>query len=76
MINKDAAEGGPMRVLVHRDACCGAGQCVLTAPEVFAQRESDATVVLLREQPPPRLHRAVEAAADLCPNSVIEVRPE
>lgn len=64
-----------MRILVHLDACCGAGQCVLTAPEVFDQRESDATVVLLRVEPPPRLHSAVEAAADLCPNSVIEVLP-
>lgn len=64
-----------MRILVHLDACCGAGQCVLTAPDVFAQRESDATVVLLQAQPPPKLHQAVELAADLCPNSVIEVLP-
>lgn len=65
-----------MRILIHHDACCGAGQCVLTAPEVFGQSESDGTVVLLRETPPPRLHRAAEQAADLCPNSVIEVLTE
>jgi ferredoxin len=65
-----------MRITVDREACCGAGQCALTAPEVFAQHESDATVVLLQAEPPPRLHREVRAAADLCPNSVIEVRAE
>ncbi|WP_042375025.1 ferredoxin [Streptacidiphilus neutrinimicus] len=62
-----------MRIRVNRTACLGAGQCVLAAPLVFAQRDTDATIVLLDAQPPPALHEAVATAADVCPNAVIEV---
>ncbi|MFE0378775.1 ferredoxin [Streptomyces inhibens] len=41
-----------MHVSVDQDKCCGAGQCVLLAPEVFDQREEDGTVVLLNPEPP------------------------
>jgi ferredoxin len=62
-----------VKVVVSPDRCQGAGLCALTAPEVFDQRESDGTVVLLDEKPPPALHDAVRRAAGLCPNSVIRV---
>ena len=41
-----------MRVAVDQDKCCGAGKCVLLAPEVFDQREDDGVVVLLDEALP------------------------
>ncbi|GAA0915578.1 hypothetical protein GCM10009574_018210 [Streptomyces asiaticus] len=30
-----------MKITVDEEKCCGAGQCVLIAPEVFDQREED-----------------------------------
>ena len=62
-----------MRVVVDVERCRGAGQCALTAPEVFDQDEQDGTVVVLADEPPPELHRAVEMAAQLCPNAVIRL---
>jgi ferredoxin len=62
-----------MKVVVDRERCRGAGQCALTAPEVFDQSEDDGTVVVLDEEPPPELHAAVVRAAGLCPNSVISL---
>lgn len=65
-----------MRIVVDRDRCRGAGQCALTAPAVFDQSEDDGTVLVLQEDPPPELHAAVRAAADLCPNAVISLVEE
>jgi ferredoxin len=62
-----------MRIVVDVQRCRGAGQCTLTAPEVFDQDEEDGTVIVLVDEPPPDLHQAVEAAAGLCPNSVIRL---
>ncbi|GAA4629756.1 ferredoxin [Actinoallomurus vinaceus] len=62
-----------MRVTVDQDKCCGAGNCVLLAPEVFDQREDDAIVVLLDERPAERLHAAVREASDVCPAGAIRL---
>ncbi len=62
-----------MRVTVDTDKCCGSGQCVLTAPEVFDQRDEDGIVVLLQAEPPTELHDQVRRAAAFCPASAIEV---
>ncbi|TDD22572.1 ferredoxin [Nonomuraea diastatica] len=56
-----------MKVTVDQDACTGSGQCVLSAPEVFDQRDSDGIVVLLNDGPDPRLHEKVREAARICP---------
>ncbi|GHF76831.1 ferredoxin [Amycolatopsis bartoniae] len=60
-----------MKVSVDADKCCGAGSCVLLAPDVFDQREEDGIVVLLDAEPPQELHDAVREAADVCPAAVI-----
>lgn len=60
-----------MHIAVDTGKCCGAGQCVLTAPEVFDQRSEDGTVVLLQSEPAAGLHEAVEEAALVCPASAI-----
>jgi ferredoxin len=62
-----------MKVRVDVDACVGAGQCVLAAPDVFDQRDEDGMVVLLLENPPVHLKAASEHAAVLCPALAIVV---
>jgi ferredoxin len=62
-----------MRIQVDRDRCCGSGNCVLTAPDVFDQSDDDGLVVLRRSDPPPGRDDAVRRAADLCPARAIEV---
>lgn len=62
-----------MKVVVDEAKCCGAGQCVLVAPEVFDQRDEDGIVVLLEPEPAEDLHPAVREAAAVCPAAAIEV---
>ncbi len=62
-----------MRVSVDQDKCCGAGTCVLLAPDVFDQRDSDGLVVLLNEAPAEELHDIVREAASVCPGVAITV---
>jgi ferredoxin len=65
-----------MRVIVDQEKCCGAGQCVLTAPEVFAQREEDRLVVLLQPSPDESLRGKVRDAVAACPKEVIQLDEE
>lgn len=63
-----------MEITLDIDKCCGAGQCVLAAPEVFDQRDEDGVVVLLQSSPPQDQLPAVREAAAVCPAAVISVR--
>jgi ferredoxin len=63
-----------MEISIDFDKCCGAGQCVLVAPDVFAQRDEDGVVVLLDADPPEDRHENVRQAAAVCPAAAIEVR--
>ncbi|MFF4753210.1 ferredoxin [Streptomyces sp. NPDC002514] len=65
-----------MRVSIDVEACVGAGQCVLAAPDVFDQRDEDGMVVLLLENPPASLEEATEQAALLCPALAIRTSDE
>jgi ferredoxin len=62
-----------MKVVVDQDRCVGSGQCVLTAPEVFDQRDEDGIVELLDEFPSAELHDDVRQAARVCPALAIEL---
>ncbi|MBJ7005675.1 MULTISPECIES: ferredoxin [Streptomyces] len=62
-----------MNIAIDFDRCCGAGQCVLAAPEVFDQRDDDGVVVLLDPHPPTEQEENVRQAAALCPAAVIKV---
>ena len=62
-----------MKVTVDQDSCVSSGQCVLTAPEVFDQRDDDGVVVLVSTNPRPELDQAVREAAKLCPALAITV---
>jgi ferredoxin len=62
-----------MRVTIDQDRCIGSGQCVLTAPDVFDQREDDGIVVLLDAEPSPGSHEDVRRAAGGCPALAIVI---
>ncbi|WP_326950787.1 ferredoxin [Amycolatopsis sp. NBC_00348] len=63
-----------MNITVDEEKCCGAGQCVLAAPDVFDQRDEDGIVILLDATPPPEQHAAVREAAAVCPAVAIDVQ--
>ncbi|MCQ8187840.1 ferredoxin [Streptomyces rugosispiralis] len=60
-----------MKVHVDEAKCCGAGQCVLIAPEVFDQRDEDGIVVLLTPEPAEDQRSDVREAAAVCPAAAI-----
>ena len=60
-----------MKVIIDQEKCVSAGQCVLSAPDVFDQREEDGTVVLLAENPADELADDVREAATICPARAI-----
>jgi ferredoxin len=62
-----------MKITVDEDKCCGAGQCVLIAPEVFDQGEDDGIVILLESSPAEDQHALVREAAAVCPAMAIEI---
>jgi len=62
-----------MRVTIDTERCIAAGQCVLSAPDVFDQSEDDGMVVLLNPSPPDELVADVKQAAALCPALAIMV---
>lgn len=62
-----------MRIGIDRDLCCGAGTCVLLAPDVFDQNDEDGTVILLDATPGDEQRAAVEKAAERCPTAVITI---
>jgi ferredoxin len=62
-----------MKVTIDTDKCIASGQCVLSAPDVFDQRDDDGLVILLNDNPPPQLADDVRQAAALCPALAIVV---
>ena len=60
-----------VKVTVDQDLCVGAGQCALTADDVFDQSDEDGTVVLLDATPPADRKADIEHAAALCPAAAI-----
>jgi ferredoxin len=65
-----------MRVKVDLDRCLGAGNCAMTAPEIFDQRDEDGLVSLLVDAPTAEQEEAVRQAALTCPAGAIDVIDE
>ncbi|MFF5703020.1 ferredoxin [Streptomyces sp. NPDC012794] len=62
-----------MRISVDQDVCIGAGQCVLTAPQVFTQ-DDDGFSEVLPGRADGHGSPLVREAARACPVSAITVR--
>lgn len=60
-----------MRITADQQRCIGAGQCVLSAPEVFDQDQDEGVVTLLQPRPPDDLHADVRRAVERCPSGAI-----
>jgi ferredoxin len=65
-----------MRIVADKDVCIGAGQCVLTNPELFDQDEDDAVVQILVEQVEGKDLDSARDAVDLCPSGALSVTEE
>lgn len=65
---------GGAKLVVERELCVGAGQCVLVAPEVFEQDDLDGRVVLLDPVPPEAADDpAVQEAVLRCPAGALSL---
>lgn len=64
-----------MKLTVEPDRCCGSGQCVVLAPDVFDQ-DDDGIVVLLEDEPAQPLHDKVRESAIICPAAAIKIVEE
>ncbi|MFE6051834.1 ferredoxin [Kitasatospora sp. NPDC056446] len=62
-----------LEITVEEHRCVASGQCAMTAPEVFDQRDEDGVVILLDARPPTTAHDGVRAAVALCPAAAIRV---
>ncbi|MEU7382882.1 ferredoxin [Streptomyces sp. NPDC088770] len=62
-----------MKVLIDQDTCVASGQCVLTAADVFDQRDEDGIAVLLDDTPPADRADDVRQAAAVCPARAIRL---
>jgi ferredoxin len=61
-----------MHIQVDRDVCVGAGNCVLTLPQVFDQ-DDEGIVDLLETDPPDSEGAMVGRAVRLCPSGAISI---
>ena len=62
-----------MEIRANRERCVSAGLCVMSAPEVFDQDESDGRVLLLARDLPPEQLNAVREAVSLCPATALSL---
>ncbi|MDY7086240.1 MAG: ferredoxin [Actinomycetota bacterium] len=63
-----------MKIHADTDRCVGAGQCVLTAPDIFDQ--DDEAIVIVLDQPGDAGRDLAQSAADRCPAGAISVDAE
>ncbi|MEK8141986.1 ferredoxin [Streptomyces sp. M10(2022)] len=62
-----------MNVHLDQDKCVASGQCVLSAPTVFDQRDEDGIAVLLTAEPAAEDTGDVQQAAMVCPALAIRI---
>jgi ferredoxin len=62
-----------MKIIVDTSKCVGAGQCVLTEPELFDQSEEDGTIIVLNETPEGELVKKAREAVHVCPSQALSL---
>lgn len=62
-----------MKIVIDARICIGAGNCVLLAPNVFDQRETDGIVTLLQANPSAAEQDTVRKAVHQCPSGAIRI---
>lgn len=66
--------GSPAIVITTDETrCCGSGNCALTAPDVFDQRDEDGVVTVLEPAPSPDQYERVRTAVERCPTSALGI---
>ena len=65
-----------MRIEADQGRCIGAGQCVLAAPALFDQHESDGVVEVLEPNPGGGDEPAARVAVDMCPAAAISLHQD
>ncbi|WP_068432426.1 ferredoxin [Piscicoccus intestinalis] len=63
-----------MRIEADTEVCIGAGQCVMTAPELFDQSDDDGVVIVLEPEPGPEFATQAREAVGLCPSGALRLR--
>ncbi|MFF0146813.1 ferredoxin [Amycolatopsis sulphurea] len=63
-----------MKIIADTGKCVGAGQCVLTEPELFDQSEEDGTVVVLNDTPEGELIEKAREAVNVCPSQALSLQ--
>jgi ferredoxin len=63
-----------MKIIADTGRCVGAGQCVLTEPELFDQSEDEGTVVVLNGTPEGELVGKAREAVHLCPSQALSLQ--
>lgn len=59
-----------LHITANTAVCIGAGQCVMTAPDLFDQ-EDHGTVIVLEDEVPEDQRALVREASYLCPSRAI-----
>jgi ferredoxin len=65
-----------MRVIAQIQKCIASGNCALTCPQVFEQRDEDGVVHVVDEHPSLALLARIRQVVDLCPAQVFRVENE
>ncbi|NBH10124.1 MULTISPECIES: ferredoxin [Amycolatopsis] len=63
-----------MKIIADTGKCVGAGQCVLTEPELFDQSEDDGTVIVLNATPEGELVEKAREAVHVCPSQALSLQ--
>ena len=65
-----------MRLFVDRERCIGAAQCVLAAPGMFDQSDTDGRVILLAAATDGPLPEVARTAVHRCPSGALSLAGE
>ncbi|GAA3539489.1 ferredoxin [Amycolatopsis ultiminotia] len=63
-----------MKIIADTGKCVGAGQCVLTEPDLFDQSEDDGTVIVLNDKPEGELVEKAREAVNVCPSQALSLQ--